>query len=182
MEAEGAFEQAQALLRAGQPEAARRRLVELVAAHPAHEEGWLLLSTLVDVHHAVDCLRRVLALNPAHERARKWLPLAERERERLAALQAPPPSQPAPPEDEVPLTEPGDDERPVPRLGQYLLDFKFVQAEQLRAALAAQRRAKASGQAPRVGDLLLAQGAISEERLNFAVREQSRGFFSQFQD
>jgi hypothetical protein len=33
-----------------------------------------------------------------------------------------------------------------------------------------------------VGDLLLEQGAISEERLNFAVREQRRGFFSQFQD
>lgn len=177
MEAEGAFEQAQALLRSGQSEAARRVLVELVASHPAHEEGWLLLSTVVDVNHAVDCLRRVLALNPAHERARKWLPLAEREQERLAALQSQPPA-----EDEVPLTEPGDEERPVPRIGQYLLDFKFVRAEQLRAALAAQRRAKASGQAPRVGDLLLAQGVISEERLNFAVREQSRGFFSQFQD
>jgi hypothetical protein len=178
MDAEQAFGQAQALLQSGQAEAARRRLVDLVSAHPNHVEGWLLLATVVEVNQAVDCLRRVLALDPAHPRALKWLPLAERERARLAEGAAPPP---AAAEDEVPLAEPGDDERPVPRLGQYLLEFKFVSADQLKAALAAQRRAQAKGEARRVGDLLLEQGAISEERLNFAVREQRRGFFSQFE-
>jgi thioredoxin-like negative regulator of GroEL len=181
MDAEQAFGQAQTLLQSGQSEAARRRLVDLVSAHPNHVEGWLLLATVVDVNQAVDCLRRVLAMDPAHPRALKWLPLAEREQARLAeaAPQAAP--GPAEAEDDVPLAEPGDDERPVPRLGQYLLDFKFVSAEQLKAALAAQRRARAKGEARRVGDLLLEQGAITEERLNFALRAQRRGSFSQFQ-
>lgn len=181
MDAERVYAQAQALLEAGQAEAGRAVLVGLVSAYPAHTEGWLLLSTVVDVDHAVDCLQRVLALDPDHARARKWLPLARREQERLAA-QAALPAQPAEAEDEVPLTEPGDDERPVPRLGQYLLDFKFVRADQLRTALAIQRRAKAQGPARRVGDLLLEQGAITEDRLNFAVREQRREFFSQYED
>lgn len=177
MDAQLTLAQAQSLLQNGQHEAARRLLVALVSAHPANEEGWLLLSTVVEANRAVDCLNRVLALNPGHARARKWLALALREQERQAALQAPPAD-----DDEVPLTEPGDENRPVPRLGQYLLDFKFVRPEQLRSALAAQRRARATGQARRVGELLLEQGAVSEERLNFAVREQSRGFYSQFQD
>ncbi len=182
MDAERAYAQAQALLRAGENEPGRRLLVELLSAHPTHQEGWLLLATVVDgVDQAIDCLQRVLALNPEHARARKWLPLAQREQERLAALAALK-AQPPEAEDEVPLTEPGDDERAVPRLGQYLLDFKFISAVQLKAALAAQRRAKESGEPRRVGDLLLEQGAISEDRLNFAVREQHRGFFSQFQD
>jgi hypothetical protein len=180
MDAEQTLAQAQALLQTGQPEPARRLLMALVTQHPAHEEGWLLLSTVVEADRAVDCLKRVLALNPGHARARKWLALAVREQERQAALRPPPPAQAA--ADDVPLYEPGDEQRPVPRLGQYLLDFKFVRPEQLRSALVAQRRARDSGQARRVGELLLEQGALSEERLNFAVREQSRGFFSQFQD
>lgn len=179
MDAEHAYAQAQALLQAGENEPGRRMLVELLSAHPTHQEGWLLLATVVDgVDQAIDCLQRVLALNPEHARARKWLPLAQREQERLAALKAQPPEA----EDEVPLTEPGDDERAVPRLGRYLLDFKFISAVQLKAALAAQRRAKESGETRRLGDLLLEQGALSEDRLNFAVREQQRVFFSQFQD
>lgn len=174
MEADHAFAHAQGLLRAGHTQAARSRLVELVSAHPTHAEAWLLLSTLVGVDQAVDCLRRVLALAPEHARARQWLPLALAEQARQQAAQsgaAPPPAA----DDDVPLVEPGDELRPVPRLGQYLLDFKFVRADQLKAALAAQRRARASGRARRVGDLLLELGAITEERLNFAVRQQSRG-------
>jgi hypothetical protein len=178
MDAERAYAQAETLLQAGQAEAGRAVLAELVSAHPTHTEAWMLLATVVDVDHAIDCLKRVLALDPEHARALKWLPLAQREQERLAALTA----QAPPAEDEVPLIEQGDDERPVPRLGQYLLDFKFVTAAQLKAALAAQRRVQEQGAPRRVGDLLLEQGAISEDRLNFAVREQSRGFFSQFQD
>ena len=182
MEAESAFVQAQALVQAGETEAGRRLLVELLSAHPTHQEGWLLLATVVDgVDQSIDCLQRVLALNTAHPRARKWLALAQREQERLVAL-AELKAQPPEAEDAVPLSEPEDDERPVPRLGQYLLDFKFISASQLQAALVAQRLAKDSGETRRVGDLLLEQGALSEDRLNFAVREQSRGFFSQFQD
>jgi hypothetical protein len=171
MDVERAFAHAQGLAREGHTQAARTRLVELVSAYPAHTEAWLLLSTLVEVDRAVDCLWRVLALNPDHERARQWLPLALAEQARQRAAQtaaAPPPAV----ESEVALVEPGDEARPVPRLGQYLLEFKFVRADQLRAALAEQRRARERGHARRVGDLLLEQGAITQERLNFAVRQQ----------
>jgi hypothetical protein len=90
----------------------------------------------------------------------------------VAALQA------APGSGEVTLTEPGDEERAVPRLGQYLLDFKFITVEQLKAALVAQRRARDTGQLRRLGDILMEQGAITADRLNFAVREQNRNFYS----
>ncbi len=135
-DADRAYARAHTLLEAGQPEAARVVLAELVSAHPNHIEGWLLLATVVEVAQAVDCLQRVLAIDPQQAQARKWLPLAQREQQRLAAL-AELIAQPPEVEDEVPLTEPGDDERPVPRLGQYLLDFKFIKTDQLKAALVA---------------------------------------------
>jgi hypothetical protein len=67
-------------------------------------------------------------------------------------------------------------------LGKYLLDYKFITAEQLRTALLAQRQAAENGQSKRLGDILLEQGAITEERLNFAIREQHRSFYSLFND
>jgi hypothetical protein len=174
MDVERALAHAQGLAREGNTQAARTRLVELVSAYPAQAEAWLLLSTLVEVDQAVDCLRRVLALNPDHERARQWLPLALAKQARQQAAQPAPAPAPAAAEAEaeMDLAEPGDEARSVPRLGQYLLDFKFVRADQLRAALAEQRRAQESGQPRRVGELLLEQGAITPERLNFAVRQQ----------
>ena len=83
---------------------------------------------------------------------------------------------------EVPIEEPGDEERPVPRLGKYLLDYKFITEEQLKAALMAQRDAAKLGAPKRLGDILLEQGALTEERLTFAVREQHRSFYSLFND
>jgi hypothetical protein len=170
--------QAQALLQARQIEAARALLVDLVSTHPNHAEGWLLLATVVDADRAVDCLERVLALEPGHARARKWLARAQGEQARLSTRK----TQPYAAEAEVPLNEPGDEARSVRRLGQYLLEFKFVSADQLRAALAEQRRAQPAGAARRVGELLLEQGALTEDRLNFALREQSRELFSYYED
>jgi hypothetical protein len=82
----------------------------------------------------------------------------------------------------VALTEPGDEDRPVPRLGQYLLDYKFVTPEQLTRALRDQRLARQAGQPRRLGDILIEQEAITEERLAFALREQHRSFYSLFND
>jgi hypothetical protein len=63
-------------------------------------------------------------------------------------------------------------DQPVPRLGRYLLDYQFVTAGQLDVALSVQQAA--AGQRRRLGDILLEQGAVSPDRLNFALREQQR--------
>ncbi|MBI3933936.1 MAG: hypothetical protein HY316_04535, partial [Acidobacteria bacterium] len=54
--------------------------------------------------------------------------------------------------------------------------------DQLKAALLTQRKAMEAGATKRLGDILLEEGAISEERLSFAIREQHRGFYSLFND
>jgi tetratricopeptide (TPR) repeat protein len=182
MDPNALYNQATAAIKANQPEQARRLLVEVVRANPRHEQAWLALaSVLTDMDQAIDCLKRVLALNPDNATAKEWLAFAEQERARqeaVAEMQAPPPATP----DDVPIDEPGDEERPVPRLGKYLLDYKFITPEQLKAALRAQRKAVEAGQNKRLGDILMEQGAITEERLSFAIREQHRGFYSLFND
>ena len=181
MDSNTLYHQAVAAIKAKDNEKARRLLVEVVRANPRHEQAWLALaSVLTDMEQAIDCLQRVLTLNPNNATAKEWLAFAEQEKARqeaVAEMQAP---LPAP--DDIPLDEPGDEERPVPRLGKYLLDYKFITPEQLKAALLAQRKAMDAGQSKRLGDILLDQGAITEERLNFAIREQHRGFYSLFND
>jgi len=153
---------------------ARQLLATVVWADPLHEAGWLLLSTVVEeVGKSIECLQHVLALNPANAKARHWLALAER----AQARQAEESSASAPVVDEndesafEPL-EPAD--QPVPRLGRFLLDYKFVTPEQLTAALAAQQSAAQAGQARRLGDICLELGAVAADRLDFALREQQR--------
>lgn len=181
MDPNALYHQAVAAIKANDNEKARKLLVEAVRANPRYEEAWLALaSILTDMDQAIDCLKRVLILNPNNTTAKDWLAFAAQEKARqeaVAEMQAP---LPAP--DDVALDEPGDEERPVPRLGKYLLDYKFITPEQLKAALLAQRKAMDSGQSKRLGDILLEQGAITEERLSFAIREQHRGFYSLFND
>ena len=165
------FAEAQAALAARDHPGARRLLAEVVLTDPRHEQAWFMLATVTDnIDQAIDCLQRVLALNPQNVRATAWLERAGREKARLAAAQI----QAGPTGDEPALGDPDGDPRPVPRLGQFLLDFKFVSAEQLRDALLAQRQARQAGHDPRLGDILVAQGALSQERLNFSLREQDR--------
>ena len=181
MDPNALYHQAVAAIKANDNEKARKLLVEAVRANPRHEEAWLALaSILTDMDQAMDCLKRVLILNPSNTTAKEWLAFADQEKARQEAVAEMHAPLPAP--DDVPLDEPGDEERPVPRLGKYLLDYKFITPEQLRAALLAQRKAMDSGQSKRLGDILLEQGAITEERLSFAIREQHRGFYSLFND
>jgi tetratricopeptide (TPR) repeat protein len=179
MDADSLFAQAATALKAQQNNEARALLVEALRLNPRHEQAWLALaSVLTDMHQAIDCLKRVLALNPNNSTAQEWLDFATQELARQEVVQELK-AEPTPAE---PLENlPGDDEpRPVPRLGEYLLDYKFITPEQLRAALAAQQ-ATANG-TKRLGDILLEQGAITEDRLNFALREQHRSFYSLFDD
>lgn len=167
------FNLAQEALRAGRAPEARQLLIEVVRTHPNHEEAWLALASVVeDMDKAVDCLDRVLALNPNNTVAREWREFAVKKGTNLEPLQV----------DDVVIFQPGDDERPVPRLGQFLLEYKFVTEAQLKTALRLQQVAERTGSNRRLGELLLEQGAISEERLNFAVREQQRSFYSLFDD
>ena len=175
------YNQAIAAIEAGDRELARRLLAELVRANGRHEQGWLRLATVVDDRRQIaDCLRRVLVLNPSNVTARDWLDQVERPLNQTSELRAGMAGILF--DDDVKLAEPGDEERPVPRLGQYLLDYQFISAEQLRSALVIQRASISGGRPRRLGDILLEQGALSSDRLDFAVREQHRSFYSLFEE
>ncbi|MCC6190026.1 MAG: hypothetical protein IT318_13405 [Anaerolineales bacterium] len=168
------YAQAQAAASAKDRARARQLLLALVRANPLHEAGWLLLSTLAeDPAQSIDCLQRVLAINPGNARARQWLALAQRAQARPAEASAAPAGEPADEDDgDFEPLEPAD--QPVPRLGRYLLDFKFVSPDQLAAALAAQAQAAQSGRPRLLGEILLERGALPAERMEFALREQRR--------
>ena len=76
------------LMRSGDSGAARKLLIDHVMRNPGSELGWMLLSyVLSDRVQQIDCLERVLRINPLNEKAR----------ERLAELITPPlPSTPTP--------------------------------------------------------------------------------------
>lgn len=186
------FAQAQAALSAKDRPLARQLLATLVAADPRHARAWLLLSTLAeDVDKSIECLQHVLALEPENGQARQWLSLALRARAERAEREATPPPEPEPEPAEpleapepAELAEPEDpdaefeplepEDVPVPRLGRYLLDFGFVSREQLEAALDRQRAASQTGSARPLGGILVDEGALAPDRLDFALREQQR--------
>ncbi len=71
------LEQAEALLRAGKRDEARRLLIGYLDENPASAKGWWLMSYAVDdFDQQFDCLERVLELSPNHRKAQ----------DRLAAL------------------------------------------------------------------------------------------------
>lgn len=176
MNAETLYERATTAIRTRQLDEARRLLFEAVRIDPRHERAWLALaSVLSDMEQAIDCLKRVLAINPDNRTAREWLNLAMQERARQEAVAE---HNADPALDGVRIDEPGDEDRPVPRLGKYLLDYKFITSEQLKSALLAQRREAEAGHVRRLGDILLEQNALSRDRLDFALREQNRNFYS----
>ncbi|HTP09132.1 MAG TPA: hypothetical protein VMP08_12830 [Anaerolineae bacterium] len=104
------LQRAAAYLQAGKPQLARPLLIEVVKQQPRSEEGWLLLSQAVtEQQQKIDCLQRVLRINPgnveAQARLRKLLSPPE---ERAAPIVTPPPTivpPPAPPRD-TPRTAP----------------------------------------------------------------------------
>jgi tetratricopeptide (TPR) repeat protein len=175
MSAEAFYRQGMVAIQAQKMEEARKLLAEAVRRDPSHEKAWLALASVVpDMEQAVDCLKRVLAINPENRMAQEWLELARRERNRQLSAKRP---------QQIGLTEilleqPGDEDRPVPRLGQYLLEYRFISTDQLKEALHLQREAAGTGSLRKLGDILLEQGMLSKERLEFALREQHRNFYS----
>src|SRR5512135_2211265 len=81
--------QAQEYLRSQQLPKAQRLLVEYIKKNPNSEQAWLLLSTAVDdPHKQIECLQRVLRINPANKEAQARLMSA------MSAPAEPPPSAP----------------------------------------------------------------------------------------
>jgi tetratricopeptide (TPR) repeat protein len=182
MDTHALFAQATIALKAKRTDEARKLLAEVIRLNPRHEDAWLALaSVLTDMRQAIDCLNRVLAINPNNATAQEWLVFAQQEMARqevIKEMAAEPTASAALP----PQPDGSDEPRPVPRLGEYLLDYKFISQEQLTAALAAQSAAVNAGFARRLGDILVEQGSLTEDRLNFALREQHRSFYSLFDD
>ncbi len=84
--------QAGNLIRAGRSAEARPVLARYVQLHPDSEQGWLLLSMVLrDRAQQIDCLERVLKINPGNGLARERLAQFQ------VARQAPPASPSAPP-------------------------------------------------------------------------------------
>jgi hypothetical protein len=80
-EAARMFERGVAAARGGQKRVAAVLLARAVQLDPQHEQGWLWLSGVLDAPEEVAfCLRSVLALNPANERAKKGLAWLEERR------------------------------------------------------------------------------------------------------
>mgnify|MGYP001592999485 FL=1 len=79
--------------------------------------------------------------------------------------------------DGISIDLPGDEDRPVLRLGRYLLERRYITEEQLKAALVVQRQTAKGGHVKQLGDILLEQGAIAPDLLHQAIREQKRSFF-----
>ena len=66
--------EAEEYLRAGRPDAARTLLVAYLKARPNSEQAWLLLSSVVsDPRQKMDCLQRVLKINPRNVEAQTRL-------------------------------------------------------------------------------------------------------------
>jgi hypothetical protein len=61
-------------IRAGKKSDARRLLAHIIKADHKNVQAWFLLSYVVETKgQRVDCLRKVLALEPRHKVAKKWL-------------------------------------------------------------------------------------------------------------
>ncbi len=166
-EADDLFSQALAAIKANRHDEARNLLIQLVSADPQHEQAWLWLADLVsDQEETISCLERVLALNPNNAIAAEW----------LSSLRLKEASQ------RNNVVDSEDPERGLPRLGSYLLHFRHITAEQLKAAVLAQEREAAAGRREKIGQILVKQGLISEEQLNQALEEQQRDYNALFVD
>jgi tetratricopeptide (TPR) repeat protein len=175
MDTEAMYEQAMADIAAGQHENAQRLLNQVIKKNPSHEQAWLGLALIVpEMDQAIECLNRVLELNPGNVEAFDYLNMARQEKKRDEAARAA--AQSSSPQGSA------DGRTGMPRLGNYLLEAKLVTHAELQAALAVQRRGDAAGQPKRLGQILVEQGVITARQLDEAVRKQIEQFNTWFRD
>lgn len=93
------LQQAQQAFQSGEREQARRLLVEVLRANPRDVSAWLLMSQVVELPaHKLDCLMRVLAIEPENQAALAELArLNPQNTPGSPALQSSAPSTPAAP-------------------------------------------------------------------------------------
>jgi len=102
--------QATQLLQTGKRSEAQALLAEYLKRNPKSEAGWLLLSAAIaDPQQQIECLKRVLRINPENVPARMQLA-------RLAPEAVPPAPASAPPASISPFVTPVVEERPAPKL------------------------------------------------------------------
>lgn len=148
---------------------AKHLLLEVVLENPHHEQAWYWLAGVVtDLEQTIQCLQRVLMLNPDNTSAREWLTFASQ-----VKFDQDHPGQPA-----IAIQE----EPPVALLGKYLVDQHFITPAQLDASIEAQKKYALAGQSKKIGEILIEQHALTREQLNYAIREQERDFYSLFRD
>ncbi len=171
MDAEAIYDRALTTLQAGQLAEAQRLLVQVIQANPRHEQAWLSLASVVpNTDQSMDCLKRVLAINPENMQARNLLDQARKEKVRqevLAVLTGP---------------APAVEKEGVSRLGKYLLKAQFITSQQLEFALSEQQKTASAKQPKRLGEILVEQGLITEQQLDQAIRIQSQDFNNLFVD
>jgi hypothetical protein len=105
-----ALQRAAAYLQAGKPHLARPLLIEVVRQQPDSEEGWLLLSqAVVEQQQKIDCLQRVLRINPGNVEAQRRLQQLLSPPEEVAVpLVTPPPAAAAAPPAQMAAPKPSD--------------------------------------------------------------------------
>ncbi len=147
---------------------AKHLLLEVVRDNPQHERAWFWLAGVVtDLEQTVQCLQRVLSLNPNNTSAREWLSFATQVKSNQEEGRGPAAI---------------EEEPPVALLGKYLLEHHFINAAQLEGAVLAQKKNVQAGIVRKIGEVLIEQHAITREQLNYAIREQERDFYSLFRD
>jgi len=171
MDPEVVYARAMTALQSGQVAEARRLLVQVIQVKPRHEQAWLsLASVLTNSDQKLDCLKRVLAINPENSQAISLLDQAKKEKVRqevLDLLTGP-----------APTVEKGS----VSRLGEYLLRAQTITSRQLEFALAEQQKTVSVEQPKRLGEILVELGFITEQQLDQAVLDQFRDFNNLFVD
>jgi hypothetical protein len=141
----------------GDRDAAYQLVRTALLCDPSAVDAWLWLSKLVDdPARQHECLERALQLDPENSAARDGLEKL-RVRQLLSTVQAPALREQAP---------------GARQIGAYLVEHKYISAEQLHSALREQRGMKRRNQNVPLGDLLLQKGLISPGALARALVAQ----------
>ncbi len=178
MDTDARYTEAMAHIEAGREDDARRLLAQVVQANPKDEDAWLALALVVpEMDQAIDCLTRVLALNPDNEEAQQYLERAQLEKARDDAAR----------EGGAQETPGANAHRPkqtgeLPSLGRYLLEAGALTPVQLEAALAYQKKLAAAGKPVKLGEILVDRRIITQAELDSAVKNQFGRFHSLFWD
>lgn len=138
-------------------DAAYQLVRKALLSDPSSVDAWLWLSKLVDdPARERECLERALQLDPESSAARDGLEKL-RVRQLLSTVQAPALREQAP---------------GARQIGAYLVEHKYISAEQLHSALREQRGMKRRGENVPLGDLLLQKGLLSPGTLARALVAQ----------